>query len=66
MQHAASKVGVLVRAARKVGVLVRYLEKEQLTALLGAIPKDGERGRRDYALLLFMARHRCAVQEVDT
>jgi site-specific recombinase XerD len=33
---------------------IRYLEKEQVTALLNAVPKGNAPGRRDYTLLLFM------------
>jgi site-specific recombinase XerD len=43
---------------------IHYLEKEQLTALLDAIPKDSARGRRDYTLLLFMYNTGARVQEV--
>jgi integrase/recombinase XerD len=43
---------------------IRYLEKEQMTALLGAVPKDSARGCRDYALLLFMYNTGARVQEV--
>jgi site-specific recombinase XerD len=43
---------------------IHYLEKEQLTALLGAIPKDSALGRRDYTLLLFMYNTGARVQEV--
>ena len=52
---------------RKRGAVVpeiRYLEKEQMTALLGAVPKDTKRGRRDYTLLLFMYNTGARVQEV--
>jgi site-specific recombinase XerD len=43
---------------------IHYLEKEQLTALLSAVPKDSEKGRRDYTLLLFMYNTGARVQEV--
>ena len=43
---------------------IHYLEKEQMTALLGAVPKDSVRGRRDYTLLLFMYNTGARVQEV--
>jgi site-specific recombinase XerD len=43
---------------------VGYLEKEQVTALLGAIAQDSSAGRRDYALLLFMYNTGARVQEV--
>jgi integrase/recombinase XerD len=43
---------------------IGYLEKEQVTALLGAISPDAWGGRRDYALLLFMYNTGARVQEV--
>jgi site-specific recombinase XerD len=43
---------------------IGYLEKEQVTALLGAIAQDSSGGRRDYALLLFMYNTGARVQEV--
>lgn len=43
---------------------VHYLEKEEMTALLGAVPRDSQRGRRDYAMLLFMYNTGARVQEV--
>jgi len=43
---------------------IRYLEKEQMTALLGAVPRDNTRGRRDYTLLQFMYNTGARVQEV--
>jgi integrase/recombinase XerD len=43
---------------------IGYLEKEQVLALLGAISQDSSRGRRDYALLLFMYNTGARVQEV--
>lgn len=43
---------------------IHYLEKEQLTALLGAVPKDSVQGRRDYTLLLFMYNTGARVQKV--
>jgi site-specific recombinase XerD len=43
---------------------IGYLEKEQVTALLGSISRDSSRGRRDYALLLFMYNTGARVQEV--
>jgi site-specific recombinase XerD len=52
---------------RKRGVVtpgICYLEKEQMTALLGSVPKDTPRGRRDYTLLLFMYNTGARVQEV--
>jgi site-specific recombinase XerD len=52
---------------RKRGALlpqIRYLEKEQINAILEAIPRQTPRGRRDYALLLFMYNTGARVQEV--
>jgi site-specific recombinase XerD len=43
---------------------IGYLEKEQMTALLDVVAKDSVRGRRDYALLLFMYNTGARVQEV--
>jgi site-specific recombinase XerD len=43
---------------------IGYLEKEEVTALLEAIPQDSPRGQRDYALLLFMYNTGARVQEV--
>jgi site-specific recombinase XerD len=43
---------------------IRYLEKDQLAAILGRIPKDSSLGRRDYTLLLFMYNTGARVQEV--
>jgi site-specific recombinase XerD len=43
---------------------IHYLEKEHVTAILGAVNQDGSRGRRDYALLLFMYNTGARVQEV--
>ena len=43
---------------------IRYLEKEQITALLDAVSRDGPLGRRDYSLLLFMYNTGARVQEV--
>jgi integrase/recombinase XerD len=44
--------------------VIDYLEKEQITALLDAVPRGVARGRRDYALLLFMYNTGARVQEV--
>jgi site-specific recombinase XerD len=44
---------------------IQYLEREQLTALLGAVARNSPRGRRDYALLLFMYNTGARVQEVS-
>lgn len=52
---------------RKRGALrpeIGYLEKDQVTALLGAVAQDSARGRRDYALMLFMYNTGARVQEV--
>ena len=43
---------------------IRYLEKEQITALLEAVPREYPLGRRDYTLLLFMYNTGARVQEV--
>jgi site-specific recombinase XerD len=43
---------------------IHYLEKEQVAALLAAIPRGDARGRRDYTLLLFMYDTGARVQEV--
>ncbi len=44
--------------------VIDYLEKGQITALLDAVPTGVARGRRDYALLLFMYNTGARVQEV--
>jgi integrase/recombinase XerD len=43
---------------------IRYLQKEQVMAILDAVPRNSPRGRRDYALLLFMYNTGARVQEV--
>ena len=43
---------------------IRYLEKEQMTALLGAAHRDNAKGHRDYTLLQFMYNTGARVQEV--
>jgi len=43
---------------------IHYLEKEHVTAILGAVSQDGPLGRRDYALLLYMYNTGARVQEV--
>lgn len=43
---------------------IGYLEKDQVTAVLAGVPRDRPRGRRDYALLLFMYNTGARVQEV--
>jgi integrase/recombinase XerD len=43
---------------------IRYLEKPQITAILDAALKVEKRGRRDYALLLFMYNTGARAQEV--
>lgn len=42
---------------------IHYLEKEEITAILGAINKSTMSGARDYALLLFMYNTGARVQE---
>ncbi len=42
---------------------IRYLEKDQVTAILDAVPRDTPRARRDYALLLFLYNTGARVQE---
>jgi site-specific recombinase XerD len=44
--------------------VIHYLEKEQVTVLLDAVPRGTPRGRRDYALLLFLYNTGARVQEV--
>jgi site-specific recombinase XerD len=58
------RIATIPRKRGAVRPEVHYLEKEQLTALLGTIPKDSVRGRRDYTLLLFMYNTGARVQEV--
>jgi integrase/recombinase XerD len=43
---------------------IHYLEKEQVAALLDAVPRGDAPGRRDYTLLLFMYNTGARVQEV--
>ncbi|MBI2806049.1 MAG: tyrosine-type recombinase/integrase [Planctomycetes bacterium] len=43
---------------------IRYLEKDQLGAILGGVPRETSSGRRDYAMLLFMYNTGARVQEV--
>jgi integrase/recombinase XerD len=43
---------------------IHHLEKDQITALLDAVPRGDARGRRDYTLLLFMYNTGARVQEV--
>jgi site-specific recombinase XerD len=43
---------------------IHYLEKDQLAAILGCIPRDSSLGRRDYTLLLFLYNTGARVQEV--
>jgi site-specific recombinase XerD len=57
----------IVTVPKKRGALlpaIHYLEKEQITALLDAVPRGDARGRRDYTLLLFMYNTGARVQEV--
>jgi site-specific recombinase XerD len=58
------RIATIPRKRGAVRPEVHYLEKEQLTALLGTIPQDSVRGRRDYTLLLFMYNTGARVQEV--
>ncbi len=44
---------------------IQYLEREHLTVLLGTVARNSPRGRRDYALLLFMYNTGTRVQEVS-
>jgi site-specific recombinase XerD len=44
---------------------MQYLERDQLTALLGTVARDSALGRRDYALLLYMYNTGARVQEVS-
>jgi site-specific recombinase XerD len=43
---------------------IHYLEKEHVTAILGAVNQNGPLGRRDYALLLYLYNTGARVQEV--
>lgn len=43
---------------------IHYLEKEQMTAILNAAPRNCPLGRRNYTLLLFMYNTGARVQEV--
>ena len=43
---------------------IRYLEKDEMTAVLAAVPRQARQGRRDHALLLFMYNTGARVQEV--
>lgn len=56
----------LLAIPRKRGAAVpeiRYLEREQVAAILGAIPQNTAVGRRNYALLLFIYNTGARVQE---
>jgi site-specific recombinase XerD len=44
---------------------IQYLEREQVTALLGAVARETPLGRRDYALLLFLYNTGARVQEAS-
>lgn len=57
---------VMTIPRKRGGVLpeIGYLEKEQMTALLNAVANGSTRGRRDYAMLLFMYNTGARVQEV--
>jgi site-specific recombinase XerC len=43
---------------------IHYLDKDQITALLNAVPRNSRLGPRDYALLLFMYNTGARAQEV--
>ncbi len=58
------KIASIPRKRGAVLPVIRYLEKDQIAALLGAVDTAGTRGRRDYALLLFMYNTGARVQEV--
>lgn len=60
----AHRIATIPRKRGAVLPEIRYLEKEQITALLGAVAKDSQRGHRDYTLLLFMYNTGARVQEV--
>jgi integrase/recombinase XerD len=60
----AHRIATIPRKRGAVLPEIHYLEKEQMTALLGAVAKDSRRGRRDYTLLLFMYNTGARVQEV--
>jgi site-specific recombinase XerD len=72
-QYIAEREPLLLDHCRKVVAVpkkrgaplpeIRYLEKEQITALLDAVSRDGPLGRRDYTLLLFMYNTGARVQE---
>jgi site-specific recombinase XerD len=71
--YIASREPLLLDQCRRIAAIprkrgaavpaIRYLEKDQVTALLDAIPRDTPRGRRDYALLLFLYNTGARVQE---
>ena len=60
----AHRIGSIPRKRGAVLPEIRYLEKEQMTALLSAVPQDNKRRCRDYTLLLFMYNTGARVQEV--
>lgn len=60
----AHRIATIPRKRGAILPEIRYLEKEQMTALLGAVGKDSRRGCRDYMLLLFMYNTGARVQEV--
>jgi integrase/recombinase XerD len=60
----AHRIATIPRKRGAVLPEMRYLEKEQMTALLGAVSKKSGRGRRDFSLLLFMYNTGARVQEV--
>lgn len=58
------RVGIIPKKRGAKTPEIRYLEKDQLAAILKAIPNDRSVGRRDYALLSFMYNTGARVQEV--
>jgi site-specific recombinase XerD len=58
------QIATIPRKRGAVRPEIGYLEKDQLTALLGAVAQDCARGRRDYTLLLFLYNTGARVQEI--
>lgn len=63
LEH-ARRIATIPRKRGAVRPEIGYLEKDHMTALLGAVSKDSRRGQRDYTLLLFMYNTGARVQEV--
>jgi site-specific recombinase XerD len=73
-EYIASREPLLLEHCRRISMIprkrgaalpeVHYLEKEEINALLGAVARGTPRGRRDYALLLFLYNTGARVQEV--